>query len=279
MYTFLAVDSASHIAEEVSNPGRVVPQTMLITVVIGIVTTIPWTLAFMFSIQDLDRVSSSSLPIVEVYFQTLRNSQAATAFLTTWLLFIYFGACLSCTVTTGRLIWALARDNGMPFSGTFSTVNKRLEVPVHATLFAGVFCTLYGLIYIGSTTAFNSFIATAILFLNVTYAIPQAVVLFRGRATTLPSRHLDLGPVLGLFCNIFSVLWVALFTVIFCFPTFVPVTASGMNYVSVIIAGVCLFTTLLWWTSKRKTFTGPIIVLNGSDLAHDTDTEPCKTAK
>lgn len=279
MYTFLAVDSASHIAEEVSNPGRVVPQTMLITVVIGIVTTIPWTLAFIFSIQDLDSVSSSSLPIVEVYFQTLRNSQAATAFFTTWLLFIYFGACLACTVTTGRLIWALARDNGMPLSGTFSKVNKQLQVPVNATLFAGVFCTLYGLIYIGSTTAFNSFIATAILFLNVTYAIPQAVVLLRGRATTLPSRHLDLGPVIGLVCNVFSVLWVALFTVIFCFPTFVPVTASGMNYVSVIIAGVCLFTTILWWTSKRKTFTGPIIVLNGSDLAHNTDAELCKTAK
>lgn len=274
MYTFLAVDSASHIAEEVSNPGRVVPQTMLITVVIGIVTTIPWSLAFMFSIQDLDSVSSSSLPIMEVYYQTLRKSQAATAFLTTWLLFVYFGACLACTVTTGRLIWALARDNGMLFSRTFSKVNKKLGVPVNATLFAGAFCTLYGLIYIGSTTAFNSFIATAILFLNVTYAIPQAVLLIRRRATILPSRHLDLGPVIGPFCNVFSILWVGLFTVIFCFPTFVPVTAAGMNYVSVIIAGVCLFTTLLWWTSKRKTFTGPNVVLIGLEHVDNACAKP-----
>jgi choline transport protein len=124
MYTFLAVDSASHIAEEVSSPGRTVPRTMFVTVLIGIVTTIPWTLAFMFSAQDLE--SLSSLPIIEIYYQTLRNSKPATALFTAWLRFVYFGACIACTVTTGRLIWALARDNGMVVSSAFSKVHKRL---------------------------------------------------------------------------------------------------------------------------------------------------------
>lgn len=263
MYTFLAVDSASHIAEEVPNPSRTVPHTMGMTMLIGIVTVIPWTLAFMFSTQDFDTVGSNAVPIMEVYYQTLRHSIPATAVFTTWLIFIYFGACLACTVTTGRLIWALARDNGMVYSSTFSKVHRGLKVPVNATIFTGVFCALYGLIYIGSTTAFNSFIATAILFLNVTYAIPQAIVLFNGRKKTLPARYLDLGSVFGPICNLFSTLWVSLFTVIFCFPIFLPVTIENMNYVSVIIIGVCVFIALLWFLSKRKTFTGPDVVLNG----------------
>jgi hypothetical protein len=36
-----------------------------------------------------------------------------------------------------------------------------------------------------------------------------------------------------------------------------------MNYVIVIIIGVCMFIALLWFLSKRKTFTGPDVVLNG----------------
>ena len=95
MYTFLAVDSATHIAEEVPQPGKKVPQTMWMTVLIGITTVLPWTLAFMFSIQDMDAVSTSALPIMEVYLQALRGSKAGAAFFTTWLLFIYFGACIA----------------------------------------------------------------------------------------------------------------------------------------------------------------------------------------
>lgn len=279
MYTFLAVDSASHIAEEVPQPGKKVPQTMCMTLLIGVLTSLPWTLAFMFSIQDLNKVRTSALPIMEVYLQTLRGSKGGAAFLTTWLLFVYFGAyvyqkaklpsrirvtstnracrCIACTVTSGRMIWAFSRDHGLPFSNVFAKVHKGLEVPVNATIFTGIFCVLYGLIYIGSTTAFNSFIATSILFLNITYAIPQGIALVRGRRNTLPARQFDLGSVLGSFCNIFSVVWVALFTVIFCFPIFRPVTVGAMNYVSVIMAGVFVFMALLWLLNKRKTFTGP----------------------
>lgn len=266
MYTYLAVDSATHIAEEVPKPGKKVPQTMGMTVLIGVVTVIPWTLAFMFSAQDFDKISSSALPIMELYYQALRHSRAGAAFFTTWLLFVYFGACIACTVSTSRQIWAFARDNGMPFSDHLSKVDKRFEVPVNAALFTGVFCTLYGLIYIGSTTAFNSFIAMSILSLNLTYAIPQAVVLFRGRSKVLPARSFNLGPIMGRFCNLFSTLWVALFTVIFCFPVFRPVTAGSMNYVSVIIAGVFVFVAALWFLQKRKTFTGPNVELEGLDL-------------
>ena len=172
----------------------------------------------------------------------------------------YSSTSAPASLTTGRLIWAFARDHGLPFSNTFSKVHTGLEVPVNATIFTGVFCMLYGLIYIGSTTAFNSFIATSILFLNATYALPQGVALFRGRKNALPTRHFDLGGVFGAFCNGFSVLWVALFTIIFCFPVFRPVTVETLNYVSVIIAGVCVFVGLLWWCDKRKTFTGPGVV-------------------
>lgn len=240
---------------------------MYMTIVIGIVTTISFTLAMLFSVKSLEDVSLSYLPIMEIYFQAL-SSRAGAAFFTFWILFIYFGATIGLVVTSGRLLWAFARDNGLPFSPTFAKTHPTLKVPVNATLLTAVFCILYGLIYIGSTAAFNSFIATAILSLNVTYAIPQLIALLRGRAKVLPARPFDLGPIFGPFCSIFSTLWVSLYAVLFCFPIFLPATAQTMNYVSVVMAGTGLFIVVAWWMpgGKRKTFTGPRIGREGLEV-------------
>jgi choline transport protein len=211
----------------------------------------------MFSTNDLNAVSTSLLPILEVYNQALSSKGGAT-FMTVWFLFIYFGAGISCVATTGRLTWAFARDNGLPFSQTFAKVHPTLKVPIWATVASTIFQMLYGLIYIGSTTAFNSIISLTILGLNVTYMIPQAIVLFRGREKVLPKRYFNLGPYFGRFCNAFSLLWVSLYTVLFCFPPFLPVTKDSMNYVSVVIAGVVLFITVFWLGVKKGKFVGPV---------------------
>lgn len=261
MYTFLATDGATHIAEELPNPGRNVPRAMMFTIAIGASTAIPWTIAFMFSTNDLTAVATSYLPILTVYNQAL-NSTGGAAFLAVWLLIVYFGATISCFVTAGRLTWAFARDNGLPFSAFFARTHPTLKVPVNATLAAGIFCILYGLIYIASTTAFNSFISLSILGLNVTMTIPQTIVLFRGRKV-LPTRQFNLGPIFGPFCNLFATLWVSLYTVLFCFPVFLPVTLSNMNYLSVVVAGICVFTLGMWWGGKRKTFVGPNVQIEG----------------
>lgn len=228
------------------------------TIAIGIITVLPFTIALLFSVNDLEAISLSYLPIMEVYSQAL-NNRAAAFFFTFWILFIYFGATIGLVVTTGRQLWAFARDNGLPYSSTFAKTHPTLKVPVNATLLTAVFCILYGLIYIGSTTAFNSFVATAILSLNITYTIPQFLVLCRGRKSVLPARQFDLGNVFGPFCNVFSTLWVALYSVLFCFPIFLPVTAQTMNYVSVVMAGTGVFIVLMWWLpgGKRGVFTGP----------------------
>jgi len=132
-------------------------------------------------------------------------------------------------------------------------------------MLTAAFCLVYGAIYVGSTTAFNSFVSLAILGLNTSYAIPQAIVLLRGRDKVLPKRYFKLGPITGPFCNAFSVAWIALYTVLFCFPVSLPASADNMNYLSVVVAGVGLFILILWWGGKRKTFVGPVINLEHLD--------------
>lgn len=245
---------------------------MGLTMVIGMITGFVWTVAFLFSATDLDEVMNSPSPYVTVYFQAIHNDPVAL-FFTVWLFLAYVSATISCYATSGRLVWAFSRDNGLPFSKFFSKVHPTLKVPVNATVLTCVFAIFYGLIYIGSTTAFNSFLSISILGLNATYTVPQAILAVCGRDKILPPRPFALGRWTGLFCNIFSSLWIAMYTVWFCFPTFLPVEAQNMNYLSVIAVGELFFIGLSWFLGKRKTFTGPKVVFEGLHLSASHSTQ------
>lgn len=228
---------------------------MGLTMLIGMMTVIPWTVVFLFTITDTDAVASSSIPVYTIYLQATRSQSAATV-LTVWILFVYFGALVSCMVTTGRLAYSFSRDGGLPYSGVFARIHVKHQAPVNATVACAVVIILYGLIYVASASAFNSFISMSILSLNLTYALPQAILLVRGRERILPKRPFTLGRYLGPICNAFSILWVLFITVLFCFPTSIPTTVENMNYVSVVITGISLLILASWWGGKRKTFSG-----------------------
>ncbi|KAJ5496523.1 amino acid transporter [Penicillium fimorum] len=255
MYAYLAIDGACHIAEELPNPRSDVPRAMGLTMLIGMMTVIPWTIVFLFSITDIVAVASSSIPVYTIYLQATQSQPAATV-LTVWILFVYFGALVSCIVTTGRLAYAFSRDGGLPCSDFFARIHHKHHAPVNATIACAVVIILYGLIYIASVTAFNSFISMSILSLNLTYALPQAILLIRGREQILPKRPFNLGRYLGPICNAFSILWVLFITILFCFPTSIPTTTASMNYVSVVITGISMLIIVSWWGGKRKTFSG-----------------------
>jgi choline transport protein len=85
-------------------------------------------------------------------------------------------------------------------------VDKKLQFPARATLAALAFNVFYGLLYLVSTTAFNSIITSAVLYINITIAAPQMILVFRGRKL-LPERSFKLG-LLGWFCNVFALCWI-----------------------------------------------------------------------
>lgn len=139
----------------------------------------------------------------------------------------------------------------------FTKIDSRLEFPVRTTLMAFLFTCIYGLLYIASTTAFNSIVNTAVLFLNITYVVPQGIILFQGKRG-LPRRYLDLGR-FGYFCNMFSVLWIVVLGVFICLPTSLPVERDSMSYTSPVLVGLFAIVICLWYMIGRKSFEGPHI--------------------
>ncbi|KAL8868219.1 MAG: hypothetical protein Q9174_005133, partial [Haloplaca sp. 1 TL-2023] len=100
-------------------------------------------------------------------------------------------------------------------------------------------------------------ITTFIMSWNITYAVPQGILLVRGRAKCLPTRALNLGRA-GFVCNLLSPLLVIVVGTFICFPPQLPVTTDNMNYTSVILVGLFGVIIGLWYTRGHK-FQGPKI--------------------
>ncbi|KAF4612836.1 hypothetical protein G7Y89_g15538 [Cudoniella acicularis] len=257
VYAFLGSDAGAHLCEEIPNPGRNVPKVIIFPLIVGLITAFPFACACMFSIIDLDSVltTATGLPLIEIYYQGT-GSKAAASFLMALFAFCFFG-CLVAT-TSSRALWAVSRDGAFPFSRLWSRVNRRFKMPMNAMILSGTCISLYGLIFLGSSTAFSAMVRAAIIFLQTSYIIPQAILLYRGRDKVLPERYFSLG-IFGPAINLISILWVVFLDIVYCFPTAKPLKKENMNYTSVVCCGLVLFVVGLWYTSKKEKFTGPKI--------------------
>ncbi|XRM40062.1 hypothetical protein ABZX51_003385 [Aspergillus tubingensis] len=267
-YAFVAAGACVHISEEIPKPSRRIPLVINLTILIGVLTLMPWIIAMTCVIQDIDSVQDSFLPSLELFYQAT-NSKAAAAVLQVYLTILYYTCVPSQWITSSRMTWAFSRDNGLPFSTHWSKVDSKRGIPVRATLLSAGFCAVYGLLYIASTQAFNSIINTAILMLNITYTVPQGI-LASGRRDRLPARYYNLGRVPGYAVNFFSVGWLVVSGVFFCFPTMRTPTIEDMNYNSIVICGIFII-ILLCWLERRTKFSGPTINWESLNAAQAVD--------
>ncbi|KAI1018388.1 hypothetical protein LB503_005525 [Fusarium chuoi] len=257
MYAFASMDAVIHVAEEMHHPGKAIPRAMNLTMIIGLFTSVPFILAMMFVIKDLDAVRAAHLPSLEVFHQATGSKTAALG-LQSLLVVIFYTCMPSQWITCGRLTWAFSRDRGLPYSNYWNHISPSLGFPVRTTLLSVGFCIIYGLLYMASSQAFNSIITTAVLGVNISYAVPQAITLIHGRENKLPSRPFKLGKVGGYLCNAWTPLWVTTIGIFICFPNAIPVTAGSMNYVCVVLGCMMLILVGLWFNVRRY-FDGPAI--------------------
>lgn len=86
---------------------------------------------------------------------------------------------------------------------------------------------LLGLIFLGSSAAFNAFVGVEVMCLGASYAIPVIVLLAGGRKGVAGAPY-PLGR-WGWFINVMAILWVALEMVLFSMPAALPVDKSTMS--------------------------------------------------
>jgi len=155
---FACLDCATHLAEEVHRPERMIPIAIMGTVAIGFVTGWFWSMSMFFSIvgdfQDIV-ATATGVPVLELFFRALNNKGGAI-FLESLIIATGLGCLIASHTWQSRLCWSFARDRGLPGHQWLSKVNKELDVPVYAHFVSCVIVAIIGCLYLASLTAFNS---------------------------------------------------------------------------------------------------------------------------
>jgi amino acid transporter len=143
---------------------------------------------------------ASGQPVPSIFKSAIGNS-VGTFLLLLPLIILGLICGIGCVTATSRCTWAFARDGAIPGSRWWRTVNKKLDVPLNSMMLGMVIELLIGLIYFGSSAAYNAFSGVGVILLTLSYACPIAVSLLLRRREDIKHGSFDLGA-LGFFCNI-----------------------------------------------------------------------------
>ena len=155
-WAFACLDCATHLAEEVARPEKMIPIAIMGTVAIGFVTSWFFSLSMFFSIQELQDLfdTSTGVPILALFYQAVSSKAGAIA-LESLIMATGVGCLIASHTWQSRLCWSFARDGGLPYSKTLSKVHPKLDVPLQAHFVSCVLVAILGCLYLGSYTAFN----------------------------------------------------------------------------------------------------------------------------
>ncbi|KAM5431682.1 hypothetical protein McanMca71_004916 [Microsporum canis] len=258
-YSVGTSDLTSHMAEEIPNPSKNIPRAILAQTVTGFITAVPYMITLFYSINDLDAVLATftTFPLATIYHQATGTKAGALGLLIITFLPTFI-TCVGCYITAGRVLWTLARDNATPFSSFLGQVHPVYHNPFNATGVCVIIVTILGIIYVGSTTAFNAFVGCYVQLSTLSYLAAILPHLLRGRKGITPGPFFMKGWV-GYVVNTISCLYIVIFVVIFCFPFNMPVAASSMNYASLMTGALTMF-VIGWYLFRRKNYAGPNVI-------------------
>ncbi|KAF3931160.1 hypothetical protein ABW19_dt0200250 [Dactylella cylindrospora] len=276
-YTLTGYGMVASLCEEVQNPHKEVPKAMVLSVLMAGITGVVYLVPLLFVLPEVKAVLSvaSGQPIGMI-FTTVTGSKAGGLCLLILILVIALFAGTGALTAASRCTFAFARDGAIPGSRYWSQYNYNLNVPLNGLLLSSTICCLLGLIYFGSTAAFQSFVGVATICLSTSYGFPILVNILNSRQAVKHSSF-SLGR-FGFAINVATVSWIVLSVVLFCMPVAIPVTAAGMNYASVVFMGFATISVIWYVVRGRKTFSGPEeVVIEGLD--HSSSDEETASAR
>ncbi|KAB8078646.1 amino acid/polyamine transporter I [Aspergillus leporis] len=268
-YALSATGMITSMCEEVRHPAIQVPKAIVGGLVLNFLAGIVFLIPIAFVLPDVAELAAlaSGQPVPPI-FKSATGSSAGAFCLLIPLLMLGIICGMGCVTAASRCVWAFARDGAIPGSQWFKKVNRRFDnVPVNAMLLCMVVELLLGLIYFGSTAAYNAFSGVGVIFLTVSYACPVAVSLILRRRKDIKNCSFDLGA-LGVFCNVVCLAWTALVVPLFCMPTFMAVTRETMNYASVVFVGFSLISAAWYWVWGYRNYAGPPTEERANSVVH-----------
>ncbi|CAL1698552.1 unnamed protein product [Somion occarium] len=254
-YSLTGFDASAHMTEETHNAAVAGP--VGIVMAIGISAVLGWflILGLLFSIQDLDHTvaSPTGQPVAQIILDTVGEKGAIV------LMVIVIGAMFFCgtfsVTSNSRMMYAFARDGGIPGHKFFHKVDMKRKSPVRTVWLACTLSFLLALPSLGSAVAFSAATSIATIGLYISYAIPIFLRVLNRESFKRGPFHL------GSFSYpvaLVAVVWIGFISIAFILPQENPVNSQSLNYAIVAVGIVVTYCLGFWFLSARKWFTGPV---------------------
>ncbi|KAL1988920.1 hypothetical protein VTN96DRAFT_6909 [Rasamsonia emersonii] len=271
-YTLTGYGMVAAMCEEVQNPHLEVPKAIVLSVVAAGITGLLYLIPILFTLPPVELLLqvANGQPI-GLLFKTVTGSASGGFGLLFLILGIMLFAGIGALTAASRCTYAFARDGAIPGFRLWRKVNKQLDVPVNAVILSTLVDCLLGLIYFGSTAAFNSFTGVATICLSTSYGLPILILVVRRRKAVRHSSF-SLGR-FGYAINLTTIAWICLAVALFCMPVSLPVTASEMNYASVVFAGFAVVSIVWYFVYARREFRGPPVVVASDEEGRQGESE------
>ncbi|CBF73597.1 hypothetical protein AN7958.2 [Aspergillus nidulans FGSC A4] len=255
------VDGIIHMSEEVHNARLTIPRSMVWGTLLNGIMALGYAIAILYFMGPSPEAYASALltstgyPIIEITYRVTGSKAAtfmliATGMSSGWIAF--FNGLASVT----RLMWAFARDNGLPFSDFFVKVDRRLKIPLRALGLVTGWIFVLSFMQMGSTAAFNGIMSLSALGLYISYLFPLSFLVWGRLKGDVPSGAYSLGR-WGLTLNLVAILFATYFAVFLPFPPTLPVTPENMNFSGPVLGFIMLCSCVDWVARGRHKWTGP----------------------
>jgi amino acid transporter len=261
-YTFSAVGMITSMAEETKDAEIKLPKAVSLAVPIAGIAGLFFILPICATLPPLQEIidnesGGQALPYI---FARVMGSPGGGVALTTLVLVIACFNSVSITVATSRTTWAFARDQALPGSKWLARVHPSLGVPIWSLALLTIVQLLLGIINTGSSSAFTAFAAVGVVAHSLAYAVPITISMMN-RRSEVDKASWKLSPSVGWTVNIVALAWSIFQTVLFCMPTSLPVTATSMNYASVVLVGFGAISMAYYYSYAHAHYRGSPEVL------------------
>ncbi|KAJ6685348.1 AMINO-ACID PERMEASE BAT1-like protein [Salix purpurea] len=224
-----------------------------------IIWLLPFSIKDFNYLYDVNNETAGVLVPAQIIFDAFHgryhNSTGAVVFLCIiWGSFFFCG--LSVTTSAARVVYALSRDNGIPFSPIWRRIHPKYKVPTNAVWLCATISIILGLPILKIDVIFTAIISISTIGWVGGYAVPIFARLVMAEKNFKPGPFY-LGRASRPICLV-AFLWICYTCSAFLLPTLYPIQWKTFNYAPIAI-GISMTLIMLWWAfDARKWFKGPV---------------------
>lgn len=260
LFTITGFDASAHTAEETVNARDTVHKGMLHSVFWSIIFGFALIVSMIWAIPDTTAAAASGWSSFNNLFIAAILPSALGKLMLIGIIIANFCCALSAVTSTSRMIYAFARDDGLPASGLLKSVNPTYRTPIAAIWFTAIVAVVLTAV----TTPLGAFAALSTgcaMYLYISYAMPVIAGFFAEGKTWTTYGKFRLGGLSKLFGII---IMIGTVLVIVAGHVFVPSVgnfgeegfAPGLIWYSI---GYAVLLGVIWFVIENRRFKGPPI--------------------